>query len=54
MSSSSEPDIISYFWLENDICYHVSFVKNGDAQDKAIAALIKEKIVEVDKVKPIS
>lgn len=54
MSSSSEPDITSYFWLENDICYKVSFVKNGDAQYKAIDALIKEKIVEVDKVKPVS
>ncbi|QIC04116.1 hypothetical protein GOP56_05820 [Brevibacillus sp. 7WMA2] len=54
MSSSSEPDITSYFWLENDICYQVSFVKNGVAQYKAIAALIKEKIVDVDKLKPIS
>lgn len=54
MSSSSEPDITSYFWGENYICYQVSFVKNGDAQYKAIAALIKEKIVDVDNLKPIS
>ncbi|WP_094699598.1 M56 family metallopeptidase [Brevibacillus laterosporus] len=50
MSSTREPDITSYFWLENDICYKVSFTENGDSQQKVIASLIKEKMVDVNKL----
>lgn len=53
ISSASEADITSYFWLENDICYKVSFTENGDSQKKVIANLIKEKLVEIDSLQPV-
>lgn len=53
MSSPRESDITSYFLVENDICYKVSFTKSGDSQQKVIASLIKEKVVDINKLESV-
>ncbi|GGG70444.1 hypothetical protein [Paenibacillus radicis (ex Gao et al. 2016)] len=52
LSSSSEPDVFSYFWKENDVCYLVQFNSGeGREMDEIVTSLIREQSVDISRLK---
>jgi len=45
-SSPDEDDNISYFWVENDLCYKVTFLEDIPQQQEIVGELIKAKPIE--------
>jgi bla regulator protein BlaR1 len=44
LSTVDEPDIISYFWKEGDVCYQVRFTGDGAEQmNEVVSTLIRER-----------
>ncbi|MEJ8545578.1 M56 family metallopeptidase [Brevibacillus borstelensis] len=50
-SSADEVGHISYFWIENDMCYQATFLEDISQQQEIVAELIKAKPVDVDQLK---
>ncbi|MGK5509945.1 M56 family metallopeptidase [Brevibacillus formosus] len=46
LSSPDEHDNISYFWVENDLCYQVTFIEDIPQQQDIVAELIKAQTVD--------
>ncbi|UKL01112.1 M56 family metallopeptidase [Brevibacillus brevis] len=46
LSSPDEHDNISYFWVENDLCYQVMFIEDIPQQQDIVAELIKAQSVD--------
>lgn len=46
LSSPDEHDNISYFWVENDLCYWVTFIEDIPQQQDIVAELIKAQAVD--------
>jgi bla regulator protein BlaR1 len=43
LSDAYEADLVSYFWIENDVCFQVMFKENESQQNEIVAYLIKTK-----------
>lgn len=50
-SSPDEVDQISYFWVENDMCYEVTFLEEIPQQQEIVAELMKAKQVDINQLK---
>ncbi|MEK8129464.1 M56 family metallopeptidase [Paenibacillus filicis] len=51
LSGSTEPDVYSYFWKENEVCYLVEFSRDGGSQmDEIVASLIREQPTDISRL----
>lgn len=50
-SSADEADQISYFWIENDMGYEVTFLEEIPQQQEIVAELMKAKQVDINQLK---
>ncbi|EJL20622.1 hypothetical protein [Brevibacillus sp. BC25] len=50
LSSPTEKDNHTYFWLKEDVCYKVTFKEvEAEVQQQLVAALVKEKPIDLKK-----
>ncbi|WP_240418789.1 M56 family metallopeptidase [Paenibacillus periandrae] len=50
LSGANEADFVSYFWIENDVCFQVNFKENESQQNEIVAYLINAKAADLNKM----
>ncbi|MNL89930.1 hypothetical protein D3C87_2205790 [compost metagenome] len=51
LSQAYEADLVSYFWIENDVCFQVMFKENESQQNEIVAYLINAKVADLNNLK---